>query len=135
LTTKNKKEYFAKNPLFIYATKNLPNFWGKKILGKLLAHFDTISIFGAFLCQFLPFWKISIFMLPIVAKYCLGWIANDTPSENQKRREKTKQNTHTYLPTLTPYKVLVSTIQYLLGWVYGTLYIHPNPKVTFGHSC
>jgi hypothetical protein len=26
LTTKNKKEYFAKNPLFIYATKNLPNF-------------------------------------------------------------------------------------------------------------
>jgi hypothetical protein len=51
----------------------------------------------------------------------------------KKKKTKTKQNTQTFLPTLHLYKVLVGTIQFLLGCVYGTYYIHPNPKVTFGH--
>jgi len=41
-------KFCQKSP--VYANQNLPNFCGKEIFGKLLAHFDTISIFGAFLC-------------------------------------------------------------------------------------
>jgi len=37
-------------------------------------------------------------MLPIVAKYFLGWIANDAPSENWKKQEKRKRK-HPYLLT------------------------------------
>jgi hypothetical protein len=66
LTTKNKKEYFVKTPLFIQ-TKICQTSEEKKILGKLFAHFDTISIFGAFLCQFSTILKDFNFY---VANYC-----------------------------------------------------------------
>jgi len=131
---KIKRNILSKNPC-LCKQKFAKLLRKKKYLGSCLHILIQFLFLGHFFVSFLPFWKISIFMLPIIAKYCLGWIANDTLSENRKRREKRKTK-HPYI------LIYIDSIQgtreyytYLLGWVYGTLYIHPNPKVTFGHSC